>query len=268
MKCKILLNSEVWQSLTVKQVSQLEDIDKSYIRRILNSHSKVAIECLFFETGFMPYKYEIMVRRLMYWWKLIHSESTELRHRVYQSQKNSSCQGDWVRLLDDDKNTLGINLTDDEVKLLSRNKFKRIIRSKVEQFALSELNILKQKHSKSSYLHSSSFKTEEYLEDGRFSKIEIQLLFKLRSQTADLKMNFPKRFADTLCSTCKLFPESQSHVLQCPAIVPKLNLVAVQPCKLNENNIYGSIDEQLKIAKIYSTIFEVRSQILNESEEE
>ena len=76
-------------------------------------------------------------------------------------------------------------------------------------------------------------------------------------------MNFPKRFADTLCSTCKLFPESQSHVLQCPAIVPKLNLVAVQPCKLNEDNIYGSIDEQLKIAKIYS-----KSQILNESEEE
>ena len=57
LKCKILLNSEVWHSLTAKQVSQLEDIDKSHIRRILNSHSKVAIECLFFETGLLPYKY-------------------------------------------------------------------------------------------------------------------------------------------------------------------------------------------------------------------
>ena len=80
-------------------------------------------------------------------------------------------------------------------------------------------------------------------------------------------MNFPKRFADTLCSTCKLFPESQSHILQCPAIVPKLNMVPVQPCKLNVDNIYGSIDEQLKIAKSYTKISEVRNQILNESEQ-
>ena len=170
--------------------------------------------------------------------------------------------------MNDDKNTLGIYLTDDEVRTKSRNKFKEMMKSKVEQFALLELNLQKQKHSKSSYLHSSSFKTAEYLEDGRFSKIEIQLLFKLRSQTADLKMNFPKMYADTLCSTCKLFPESQSHILQCPAIVPKLNLLTVQPCKLNEVSIYGSVDEQLKIAKIYSRIFEVRSQILNDSEEE
>ena len=56
-------------------------------------------------------------------------------------------------MLDDDKNTLRITLTYDEVKTLSRNKFKMIIRSKVELFALLEFNVFKQKHSKSSYLH-------------------------------------------------------------------------------------------------------------------
>ena len=106
---------------------------------------------------------------------------------------------------------------------------------------------MKRGNSKSSYLHSSSFKTEDYLVDGRFSRTEIQLLFKLRSQTADLKMNFPKISSDNLCSSCKLFPESQSHILQCPAIIPKLNLLAVQHCKLNEESNKGHIDEQLKI---------------------
>ena len=75
-------------------------------------------------------------------------------------------------------------------------------------------------------------------------------------------MNFPKISSDNLCSSCKLFPESQSHILQCPAIIPKLNLLAVQHCKLNEESIYGNIDEQLKIVKIYSMIFEERRKLM------
>jgi hypothetical protein len=52
------------------------------------------------------------------------------------------------------------------------------------------MNELKRKHIKSAYLNSSSFKTAEYLEDGRFS----------RSQTTDLKINVPKMSTDNLCS--------------------------------------------------------------------
>ena len=63
LKCKLLLNAEVWHSLTEKQISDLEDIDKIYLRRILNSHEKVAIECIFFEVGLFPLKYEINRRR-------------------------------------------------------------------------------------------------------------------------------------------------------------------------------------------------------------
>ena len=47
LKCKLLLNAEVWHSLTEKQISDLEDIDKIFLRRILNSHEKVALECIF-----------------------------------------------------------------------------------------------------------------------------------------------------------------------------------------------------------------------------
>ena len=41
LKCKLLLNSEVWHTLTLQQISDLEEIDKIYLRRILNSHTKV-----------------------------------------------------------------------------------------------------------------------------------------------------------------------------------------------------------------------------------
>ena len=262
------MNSEVWHSLTAKQVEHLEEIDKQYLRRLLNSHSKVAIECLFLETGLLPYKYEVIMRRGMYWWKLVHTDQSELIRRVYESQIINSCQGDWIRLLEGDKKLLGINLTDEDVLKMSRNLFKKMFRSKVEQAALIDMNALKQKHSKSTFLNSSSLKTSEYLQDGRFSKAETQLLFKLRTQTTDLKMNFPKMYSNTICSTCKLFPESQSHILQCPVIVPQLKLIMNKPSEFNEECIYGKLEDQLKIIKIYTKIFEVREDLLKKETEE
>ena len=45
LKCKLLLNSEVWHCLTMQQIEMLEDMDKQFLRNILKCHSKVAIEC-------------------------------------------------------------------------------------------------------------------------------------------------------------------------------------------------------------------------------
>ena len=100
LKCKLLLNSEVWHGLNANQVNKLEDIYKTFLRIILNSHAKVGTECLFFKVWKMPLKYEIILRRLMYLWKILHVDKSELIFRVYQSQLNTpwglgkiSCKG-------------------------------------------------------------------------------------------------------------------------------------------------------------------------------
>ena len=36
LKCKLLLNSKVWHGLTSKQTGKLEEIDKNYLRILLN----------------------------------------------------------------------------------------------------------------------------------------------------------------------------------------------------------------------------------------
>ena len=143
-KCKLLLNSEVWHCLTQEQISVLENIDKQYIRSILNSHAHVAIECIFFEVGLLPLRYEIMRRRLMYLWKLLNVDKSELIHRVYLSQENSSHPGDWVRLVDKDKIDLDLNLSNSVIENLSKAKFKNIVNKKIESYALMQLNMLKQ----------------------------------------------------------------------------------------------------------------------------
>ena len=128
------------------------------------------------------------------------------------------------------------------------------------------MNELKKTHKKSHYLQSSSFKTSAYLVDKKFSRNEAQLLFKLRSQTLNIKMNFQSQYSNILCKICKLFPESQSHLLQCPEITPKLKLLNLNTSIIDENFIYGNTEKQQLIVKIYTQIWKVRTEILEESE--
>ena len=74
-------------------------------------------------------------------------------------------------------------------------------------------------------------------------------------------MNFSQMYSDNLCRVCKLFPESQSHLLQCPDILPKLKLLSNTE-KIEEKYIYGDIDKQLKVVKIYLKVLEIREELL------
>jgi prenyltransferase beta subunit len=151
-------------------------------------------------------------------------DEKELIFRIYQSQKNSPNSGDWIKLVNADKDVLGIEIDDEEMRYLSKNKFEKYIENKIEKYALLQLNVLKAKHQKSQYLDSNSFKTAQYLIDDRFRKSEANLLFKLRSKTLNLRMNYENQHSNTLCQICGLFPESQAHLLQCPRITPMLKL--------------------------------------------
>ena len=48
---KLLLNSELWHSVTNSQAEELEIIDRNIIRQILNVCCKTGIEWLYIETG-------------------------------------------------------------------------------------------------------------------------------------------------------------------------------------------------------------------------
>ena len=167
--------------------------------------------------------------------------------------------------MNEDKAVLGIEISDEEITNLSKNKFQKYIENKIEKYALLQLNVLKAKHQKSQYLDSNSFKTAQYLIDDRFSKPEANLLFKLRSKTLNLRMNYENQHSNTLCQICGLFPESQAHLLQCPQIAPKLKLVSKEV--MDESFIYGNADRQLTIVKIYMQVMEIRGKILEERSE-
>ena len=116
---KILLNSEVWHSVTKAQIEELEVIDRILFRNILKAHIKTGIEWFYSECGKLDIKSQIRIRRMMY----LCRKNSELIHRIYETQNCSNSVGDWVRLTQSDEAELGIALSDEEIKVVSKNVF-------------------------------------------------------------------------------------------------------------------------------------------------
>ena len=261
---KLLLNSEVWHSVTKAQIEELEVIDRILLRQILGAHSKTGIEWIYADCGRLDIKSLIQTRRLMYLWHILTRNENELIHRTYKTQSISSVKGDWVRLVNSDKAELEINLTDSDIKRFSKQSFKRFIKQKVSANFVKRLNTLKENHSKSQKLKCEKLNLAEYLQTAELSTTQKMLLFKLRSKTIEVKANFPGIGNNNLCISCGLFPETQAHLLHCSVLTSKLSYVWDNTSVLNEDDIYGSIENQKVIVNIYTDLLAIREQLKNE----
>ena len=238
----------------------MEKVDKILLRNILDAHRKTPVEWMYADTGKLDMKSLIQIRRMMFLWHILSRNESELIYRVYQSQKISSNRGDWVRMIESDKKELNIHMTDEEIKGVSKQMFKTIVKEKVKARFIQHINSLKAQHSKSKYLECSELKMAEYIEDNRLNDTEKKLLFKLRSKTLDVKKNFGNH-ENPWCTSCGLTEETQGHLLQCPPLIRNLNYLIGGTSVINENHIYGNIEEQIRIVHIYSDILPEREKI-------
>ena len=135
-----------------------------------------------------------------------------------------------------DKGELEIDMNDDEIQNLSKEKFKDYVTKKAKIQQLHFLKTLKKKHTKSEFVDCTELKTAEYLKAPVFNTKQKQLLFKLRSRTLDVKLNFPGHHRDLLCRSCGIYQESQGHLLQCAPLVSRINYLEGKNSNLNEHD--------------------------------
>ena len=61
---RILFSADVWYDVSEQNLRSLEQIDESLLRKILQAHSKTAIEALYLELGCLPIRFHLMSRRV------------------------------------------------------------------------------------------------------------------------------------------------------------------------------------------------------------
>jgi hypothetical protein len=115
-----LFNIEVWSSYSENDKKVLNVLDRKILRLILGAHGKAPYEMLYLETGALKISHVIAVRRLLYLHNILKRHDDEIILKIYKDQLKSPSKGYWVTMLSDDMTKYDIKITDETVKLLSK----------------------------------------------------------------------------------------------------------------------------------------------------
>ena len=259
---KLVSSSEIWYNVSKDQIRKLEQVDEMFLMKLFHVPNSVPRLSLYIECAKLPVKYVCQSRRLLYYWHILHLDESELLNKFYLAQSLKPGKNDWVLQIAKDKKELKINLSDEQVKKMSKYKFKEIVMSKINALAARQFSEIQLKQKKTKQLKiSDNMKPEEYLFSQNLNHDEIRTLFRLRSSTIDAKANMSSFFKENMwCRTCYLFPESQEHLLNCSDIRKSLSTVDFSGIKYEM--IYGNLQDQEHIAKVYHLILQARKDIL------
>ena len=185
-----------------KFCNELEEVDEYLLRQILNAHSKTPKEMLHLETGTIPVEYIIKSRRLSYLHHILTREKYELISKVFYAQKRKPVKDDWAETVKKDMDEIQLNLSEENIKTMKKNKFKEHLKKKINQAAFNDLLKRKDSHSKVDHINFKNFEAQAYIKSYKFKTVDKQLLFKLRTRMTNVKANFKTMHENIHCDLC------------------------------------------------------------------
>ena len=267
----LLFNSEAWHSVTQQDIISFEKLDENLLRCLLGAHSKTPLEMLYLESGATPIRFVLASRRLNYLQTIIKREDEELTKRVLQAQIESPLPGDFIKLVEEDSNRLGVPLDLSFVENSSIIFYKKFVKTNVKAAALKYLKALQQPHTKVNHIKYDELSTQKYLTSPLFDNNETELLFALRTRTVkDFKANFPNMNIGNMncplnCWTEGEQPNSdtQQHILQCSELKSKVETSDLARGQVEYNHLFSDVHKQKEATVLFDTLITAREQIMN-----
>ena len=263
----ILFNSEIWYNVKEEEVKKLSQVDEYLLRSILGAPSKTPKEALYLETGCVPIKFILKMRRLMYLHHILSRPQEELIRKFYEAQKCKMSKGDWAKTAEENLKELKMKMTDEKISQISKHKFKRILKKNIYKEAFDELIEKKDSHSKMSETKYDKLEPQSYLKsDSGLSNEEKYLLMKFRTRMAELRNNFQNKYQDQLCQLCKAEVEDQSHLFRCDALINKCEALA-ENIEVEYEDIFShNSKQQAKAVKLLSKMWETRENLIQKED--
>jgi hypothetical protein len=234
----ILFNSEAWHGVSKADLSFLEKVDESLLRGLLKGHSKVPLEALYLETSSLPIRYIVSSRRIMDLHNILQKNPDEMVRKVFEAQKEDTSPGDFCELVTEDKESIGLNMSDHEMKTISKEKFRNIVRNKTRLAAFQYLKSIQQGNSKMDGLEYIKFDKAAYLGSPLFNSEDIRVLLALRTRTLEgIRNDFRGMYPSIECPLLCGEEDKIQHILDC-SVIKKITQVKVYPIVVYSTQMY------------------------------
>ena len=157
-----------------------------------------------------------------------------------------------------------INLTDNQIKCLKKQKFKNIVKEKCKNKAFEYLIKIKSQHTKGKEVLYKELKRQKYLKSSMLTKSQKALLYNLRFRMTNAKMNFKNIYVDTTCSLCRNEDDTIRHHLECPVLIENCSELFNDRIVQYED-IFGSLKKQLRAIQLFKKVLKKRDELLDKS---
>ena len=253
----MLCNVEVLYGLNKSQIEALESVDRIFLRRVFQSPISTPTESFYIETNFISLRYIIMGRRLMYYHTLLQKSNEELVKTVFQTQQKFATKNDWIITLRSNLDQCNFLLSESEIKLMKKHKFKRLVSAKMKQLSDEYMITLQQSHTKSNRI-SITENIKQYLISDQLSLEEKRLLFQIRNRTCDLKTNYRQLYSNNmLCRLCAKQEESEIHLMMCDEVVDDQLKIEIK--NIDVSDVWKSFAKQKSAIIILNKLFKIRN---------
>ena len=251
-------NSEAWHGVTNAQIASLESVDQALLRSMLKLPRGTPNNFLYLETGSLPIKWMLAIRRINYLKHIYTRNESELLRKVYNAQKENPTNGDFVCLVEKDMKKFGIT----HEQVAAGDVSKKYLKEVVRDVAFSQMKDVLSKSTKAKNIQYNTFEMQLYLRSEVLSNDEVSVLAGLRSNCIrGIKTDFKRMHGKCLhCPlNCKsegpLEEDTQEHVLTC---------LKLAPTELTLEAVHATIQEQEQITKTFSRCMSMRTTQLEE----
>ena len=213
LRSSILYACETYYNLKETEVRQIERIEECFLRKILKTTKGCPIAQMYLETGHVPARFEIKKIRLLFLQYILKESPSSLISKFLQLQIENPTRGDWASNCINDLEELKINLSFEEIKMLTKAKFNQMLKKALAIRAFEYLT--QKKGSKGIEINYTELKMAEYLMPNQenLSIEDRRRIFEIRNRMLPIPANFPlnKNVEKCWCGE----DEDMRHIYMC-----------------------------------------------------
>ena len=130
LRPSILYGCDMFYNMKESEIRQIERIEESFLRKVLNTSRGCPIVQLYLEMGHSPARVEIQKTRLLFMHYILQQNEDSTVSKFFYLQLEIPTRGDWASTCMKDMNELDIQESIAGIKQLTKNQFSQILKEK------------------------------------------------------------------------------------------------------------------------------------------
>ena len=164
------------------------------------------------ETGYWPFSYVVIYKRLMFFHHLIHSEERRVARKVVRNQMDGKGKGKtWFGGVDEWLQKLELERKEEGIIKYRKSEWKKKVKEQLNEWIKKEMEEQKSKMKKLRFTNTTG--RQNYLDVCKMD--QVKKIMKVRLNMTELKSNFKGKYNNTICPACEEEGETTEHVIKC-----------------------------------------------------